>query len=202
MSSLLKKIFKRGSNRNYITIVSGLPRSGTSMMMKMLEAGGIEVVTDNIRKADEDNPKGYYEFEKAKKIKEDKSWLDDCKNKVVKMVSMLLFNLPSDRKYRVVFMRRNMKEILASQRKMLQRLDKEDNDVSDKEMAKNFERHLRDIINWLDKQENIDVLYVNYNEIIADPKDNIRRLNKFFGNILDIKKMMTVVDKNLYRQRK
>ena len=109
---------------NNITIVSGLPRSGTSMMMKMLEAGGLEAVTDEIRKADEDNPKGYYEFEKVKKIKEDSSWLEDVKGKVVKMVSMLLYDLPSDYSYKIIFMRREMNEILASQTKMLGRKGK------------------------------------------------------------------------------
>ena len=104
-----------------ITIVSGLPRSGTSMMMRMLEAGGMEVVTDNIRKANGDNPHGYFEFEKVKKIKEDSSWLDETFGKVFKMVSMLLYELPSDKNYKIIFMKRNMKEIMASQRIMLKK---------------------------------------------------------------------------------
>ena len=100
-----------------VNIVSGLPRSGTSMMMKMLEAGGIEPLIDHIRKADIDNPKGYYEFERVKQIKEDQEWLDDAVGKVVKMVSMLLLDLPPGYNYKIVFTRREMKEILASQRK-------------------------------------------------------------------------------------
>ena len=90
-------------------------------MMKMLEAGGMDVVVDHIRKADEDNPLGYYEFEKVKRIKEDASWLDDTRGKVFKMVSMLLYDLPADRQYRVIFMKRKMAEMLASQRRMLDR---------------------------------------------------------------------------------
>src|SRR5262245_30589474 len=102
-----------------VTIVSGLPRSGTSMMMKMLEAGGLDPVTDNIRTADEDNPKGYYELEKVMELKNDKSWVPDAKGKVIKVISALLQDLPGDHAYRVVFMQRNMHEVLASQRQML-----------------------------------------------------------------------------------
>jgi len=117
-----------------ITIVSGLPRSGTSMMMNMLEKGGMEALTDNIRKADEDNPKGYFEFEKVKKIKEDSSWLEKTRGKVFKMVSMLLYELPLTYKYRIIFMKRDMDEMLSSQRKMLEREGKEGN--TDDEMGK------------------------------------------------------------------
>ena len=114
-------------NKKEIIVVSGLPRSGTSMMMQMLEAGGLPIVTDHIRKADEDNPRGYYELEKVKKIKEDPSWLADCHGKAFKMVSALLYFLPKSRKFKVIFMKRNIEEMLASQRLMLMRLGKDDN---------------------------------------------------------------------------
>ncbi|HYH50718.1 MAG TPA: sulfotransferase family protein, partial [Acidimicrobiia bacterium] len=104
-----------------IGIVSGLPRCGTSMMMAMLAAGGLPLLVDNVREADEDNPRGYYEFEAVKHMKEDTSWLADAGGKVVKMVSALLTDLPGGHPYRVVFMERNMAEILASQRTMLSR---------------------------------------------------------------------------------
>ena len=110
----------------FMAIVSGLPRSGTSMMMQMLEAGGMEVLTDGIRQANEDNPRGYYEFERVKQIKEDPGWLEEAQGKVVKMVSMLLFDLPAGYRYRIVFMRREMREILTSQRVMLERLGQGD----------------------------------------------------------------------------
>src|ERR1700730_19121643 len=105
-----------------VIIVSDLPRSGTSLMMQMLENGGVEVVTDNIRTADTDNPKGYYEFEKVKKIKEDASWLPATRGKAFKMVSQLLYDLPVGEKYRIIFMERDLDEVLASQEKMLERL--------------------------------------------------------------------------------
>lgn len=184
-----------------ITIVSGLPRSGTSLMMKMLEAGGMDVVTDNIRKADVDNPKGYFEFEKAKKIKEDSSWLEQTKGKVFKMVSMLLLDLPLDKKYKIIFMKRDMEEMLASQKKMLKRLNKKPGEDDDKKMAEYFIKHLHKTEKWLAQQENIDILYISYNDIIQDPDKGAETVNQFLENMFDVEKMANVVDKSLYRNR-
>jgi hypothetical protein len=116
-------MFSKRKNKDLaerIVVVSGLPRSGTSMMMKMLEAGGIPVLTDYEREADEDNPKGYFEFERVKNLKDgDDAWLPQAKGKVVKVIAALLTDLPSSYEYEVIFMRRAMPEILASQRQML-----------------------------------------------------------------------------------
>src|SRR5438270_5105425 len=107
-----------------IIIVSGLPRSGTSLMMQMLDQGGVEVLTDNIRTADTDNPRGYYEFEKVKKIKQDASWLPQTRGKAFKMVSQLLYDLPASEQYLIIFMERDLDEMLLSQEKMLERLNR------------------------------------------------------------------------------
>jgi len=189
-----------------VNIVSGLPRSGTSMMMKMLEAGGVELLIDHIRTADEDNPKGYYEFEKVKQIKEDTSWLDDAAGRVVKMVSMLLPELPPDRHYRVVFMRREMKEILASQRVMERRGGKRTSEgaeaeTEDRTMAELFRKHLIKVHRFLETADNIDLLYVRYNDILAEPRPVAEEINRFFGGTLDADRMCAVVDPSLYRQR-
>lgn len=189
-------------NSNVVTIVSGLPRSGTSMMMKMLEAGGIPVLIDNIRQADEDNPKGYYEFERVKQVKEDTGWLEDAKGKVVKMVSMLLMDLPPEHSYHIVFMRRKMEEILASQKQMLIRSGKPANAVPDEKMAQLFEKHLNQVFSWLARQPNMRVIYINYNDMLANPAENITKVNQFFDGQLDTQQMMGVIDKALYRQRK
>ena len=202
MKSIFKKFFKTEEKDDFITIVSGLPRSGTSMMMQMLEAGGLGIVTDNIRKPDEDNPRGYYEFERVKKIKEDKSWLDECRGKAVKMVSMLLYDLPLDKKYKIIFMKREMEEMLASQRVMLERLGQKGGDVSDEEMGKKFEKHLRQVEEWLAKQENIDVLYVKYNDVLNDSQKYAEMVSKFLGRNLNVEKMANVIERSLYRQRK
>ena len=183
-----------------ITIVSGLPRSGTSVMMGMLEAGGMDVAVDNIREADEDNPKGYYELEKVKDIKSDYSWLDNVQGKVVKMVSMLLYELPSTRDYNIIFMQRDIGEILASQRTMLQRKGNR-SDINEEEMGKLFNRHLEEIENWLAGQKNMRVFYINYKNVIEDPRNIAQVINHFLNETLNIEKMVETVDKSLYRQR-
>lgn len=199
MLSFINKIFR--SKNNEIIIVSGLPRSGTSMMMQILERGGLEIMTDNIRKADKDNPKGYYEFEKVKEIEKDVSWLPACRGKVVKMVSLLLFDLPDNYMYKVVFMQRNMDEILFSQKKMLQRLNTEDGQ-EDEKVRDGYEKHLGKIKQWLQEKKNFQVYYISYNHILKDPKTHIKALNDFFNNHLNEQQMLTVIDHSLYRQRK
>lgn len=189
-------------DEDLVTIVSGLPRSGTSMMMRMLEAGGIPVLTDEIREADADNPKGYYEFERVKQIEHDKAWLEDAQGKVVKMISQLLKHLPPRYTYKVVFMRRKMEEILASQRKMLVRRNEQTNKISDEQMAALFRKHLQRVEAWLAEQPNFDVLYISYNDIIAEPVAQAERIGEFFDGALDVEAMASVVNPSLYRQRR
>ena len=189
-------------NREAITIVSGLPRSGTSMMMKMLEAGGLTPLTDHIRQADADNPKGYYEFERVKKLREnDTAWLPDAEGKVVKIIASLLPHLPPTHEYRVVFMRRAMTEILASQRQMLIRRGEDPDKVSNEEMAALFERHLQQVDAWIAKQPHVKRIDVDYNQVLAAPEAEAARINHFLGGELDAEKMAGVVDPALYRQR-
>jgi hypothetical protein len=186
-----------------VVIVSGLPRSGTSMMMKMLEAGGQAILTDNLREADANNPKGYYEFERVKNMKDgDLAWMPDAVGKVVKIVTGLIAFLPPDYNYKVIFMRRDLNEILASQKKMLGRLGKEDDNIPDDKMAKVYEEHLKESRAWLFRQPNVETLYVNYNTMLADPTALLKTINAFLGGAMDVKKMAAVVDKELYRERK
>jgi hypothetical protein len=185
-----------------ITIVSGLPRSGTSMLMKMLEAGGLKPLTDEIRKADTDNPKGYYEFERVKKLETDKAWLPEAKGRVVKIISMLLQHLPPDYSYKVIFIRRDIREVLASQKQMLIRRGEATDKVSDDEMAAMYESHLRRVETWLGSQPAFQVLYINHRDIMTNPDRAGRDINSFLGGHLDVGKMAAVVDEALYRQRK
>ena len=185
-----------------IIIVSGLPRSGTSMMMKILEAGGLPIMTDQIRSPDEDNPKGYYEFERVKQLpKGDKGWLKNAKGKVVKVISALLQHLPTDYHYKVVFMQRNIEEVLASQHKMLVRRGQTANKTNDDKMSALFQKHLQKIQRWLTEQPNFSVLYINYNDVLAHPQQHIKQLNQFFDDSLNQNKMLAVVDPTLYRNR-
>lgn len=185
-----------------ITIVSGLPRSGTSMMMRMLDKGGLPVITDEIRQADIDNPLGYYEFEKVKTLRDDKSWLPDCRGKVFKMVSMLLYHLPDNEQYRIVFMRREMKEILASERKMLERLNKPFDPDREAEVEMLFEKHLKDIQPWLAKRDHFQVSYIFYNNLLKKPDEELTKIVDLLGDEISIDAMKEVIDPNLYRQRK
>lgn len=184
-----------------IAVVSGLPRSGTSMMMKMLEAGGLGVLTDYIREADSDNPRGYYEFERVKQLEHDREWLKDAEGKAVKIISQLLRHLPPDYFYKVVFMRREMDEILASQRRMLVRRGEATDTIPDDRLAALFRQHVERVEDWLDGQPNFDVIYVSYNRILEEPHEQARRVAEFFSGALDVEAMTSVVDPELYRQR-
>ena len=198
------RLFNRNnSTGDFITIVSGLPRSGTSMMMRMLETGGLPVMTDHIRTPDESNPRGYYELEQVKKLKEGNAeWVSEGKGKVVKIISALLEFLPPNHQYRVVFMQRNMDEILASQREMLLRRGEPADQVSDEHIAGLYQQHLTRITDWLAGQPNIKVLYLHYNKILEDPRTPISRLCDFLQPFaLDQSRMLGVVESSLYRQR-
>lgn len=184
-----------------IYIVSGLPRSGTSMMMRMLEAGGLETVVDNIRTADDDNPRGYYEFETVKKIEEDTSWLPDARGKVVKTISMLLQHLPPDYAYKIVFMERQIEQVLASQAKMLVRRNETGGGIDDPAMAAMFGKHLEKIRVWIDAQPNMDVVYIPYGDTVDNPAGTAELLKDFTGRDLDTTAMVDAVDPSLHRNR-
>jgi hypothetical protein len=185
-----------------IVIVSGLPRSGTSMMMKMLAAGGIEPLMDNFRAADDDNPKGYFEFERVKQIEHDKAWLADAGGRAVKLISALLKHLPSSYNYKVIFMRRAMSEILASQRQMLLRRGEFADAVPDEKMAAMFDKHIAQVESWLATQPNIETVYVSYNEVMKDPRPHAERINAFLRGSLNVEAMAEVADRSLYRQKR
>jgi hypothetical protein len=189
-----------------IIVVSGLPRSGTSMMMKMLEAGGAEIVTDAIRSADEDNPKGYFELERVKELDktDDKAWVQDCRGKVVKVISFLLRDLPDDNYYKVLFMRRHFDEIMASQHKMEVRRGEAGTDADrsgDAAMIQNYKIHLKKTEFLLSEQENFRALDVDYRGVLDSPAEHARRVRRFLGMDLDVRQMVGVVDKALYRNR-
>jgi hypothetical protein len=202
---MLKKIFGTTSPKNdrgkTILVVSGLPRSGTSMMMNMLVEGGVQVVSDAIRNADEDNPNGYFEYEPVKQLSEGQNeWLTEADHKVVKVISALLEYLPANHHYKILFMERDIKEILASQRKMLDRR-KDESKVSDIELESQFRKHLADIKYWLARQPNMEILYVDYNQLVANPEDVCPKIADFIGLPVDQAKMRSIPNERLYRNR-
>jgi RNase adaptor protein for sRNA GlmZ degradation len=185
-----------------IVIVSGLPRSGTSMMMKVLEAGGLPVVIDGLRAADPDNPEGYYEFERVKELdKGGTAWVADAQGKAVKVISALLEYLPTDYDYRVIFMHRKIEEVLNSQRKMLARRGEPIDAVSDAEMAALFAKHVAKVKAWLREQPNFAVLEIDYNAMLIDPDPHVRIVNQFIDNALDEEAMAKMINPDLYRNR-
>ncbi|MEI6970865.1 MAG: sulfotransferase domain-containing protein [bacterium] len=184
-----------------ITIVSGLPRSGTSLMMQMLVAGGLPALTDGTRQPDENNPKGYFELEAVKHTREDASWLNETNGKCVKVVSILLYDLPRDRRYNIIFMTRNMEEILASQAAMLRVRNVHDTS-KDEDMRRCFEAHLLKLERRLAEQENVTVFYCDYNELIRMPEHQAIKIRDFLDINLNTQAMMAVVDPKLHRQKK
>lgn len=203
MIEKIKRLICRIRFGEPVILVSGLPRSGTSMMMKMLESGGFKILTDKERVADEDNPKGYFEYEKVKELDKtnDKEWVSGLRGTVVKIISQLLKHLPPNNNYKVIFMIRNLDEVMASQTKMLYRRGEPVDSDKDAEMKSLFERHLFQSKYWLNRQPNFEVLYLNYRDILKDPINNAQKISQFFDGKPDFEKMAAVVDPNLYRNR-
>ena len=191
------------SNKDAVIIVSGLPRSGTSMMMAMLEAGGIPILSDGERKPDDDNPKGYFEFERVKKLNDgDLGWLKDARGKAVKIISYLLMKLPETHTYRVIFIHRNLDEILASQRKMLINRGEDPDKISEDEMKALLIKHLQQVDEWIANQPNFERIDVDYNRLLEEPEVDIHRITEFLDNSVDAKILKSVIDPRLHRQRR
>jgi sulfotransferase family protein len=201
VNKLFSGIVKKPVSNRPIIVVSGLPRSGTSMMMKILAEGGLPVIADQSRIADEDNPNGYFELEMVKQMAEGNvAWLADAGGKAVKVISGLLEHLPQEYSYQVIFMEREIKEILVSQRKMLAHRDEEFK-VADDEIEQQFRRHLSALKPWLVRQPNMKILYVSYTALLKDPPLHCRRLIEFTGIPLDLGRMLSVPSGELYRNR-
>jgi predicted AlkP superfamily phosphohydrolase/phosphomutase len=202
MSNLFTNLRRRLQFGPAIIVVTGLPRSGTSMVMRMLQAGGVEVTTDGERQADEDNPLGYFEVERVKRLAQeaDKSWLSQSRGKAIKVISHLLQSLPHDNYYKVILCERDLGEVLSSQNVMLQRRS-EENPIDDSAARAHYERHLAHIRIFMKVKRNMEFLPVRYDEAIREPRMFARRLNDFLGGHLNVERMVEVVDSRLYRNR-
>ncbi len=171
------------STSDFVTVVTGLPRSGTSMMMQMLDAGGLSLLTDGQRAADEDNPRGYLEFEKTKSLRSNNSWLTDAKGKAVKVIAQLLEHLPQEN-YRLIFMQRDLSEILSSQRTMLLRSGKQGARLADEQLKNLFSKQLLCIDKMLEARE-IQLLRISYRACVESPQAVAAEVNRFLGGGLD-----------------
>jgi predicted AlkP superfamily phosphohydrolase/phosphomutase len=203
MSNLISNLRRRFQFGAPVIVVTGLPRSGTSMVMRMLQAGGVEVTTDGERQADEDNPLGYFEVERVKRLaqEQDKTWLSQSRGKAIKVISHLLQSLPHENYYKVILCERDLGEVLKSQNVMLQRRE-QPNPIEDSEAREHYERHLAHIRIFMKIKRNMDFLPVRYDEAISSPRTFAERLNAFLGGRLNVDRMVQVVDSKLYRNRK
>ena len=186
-----------------IVVVSGLPRSGTSMAMKMLAAGGMPILTDGIRQADESNPRGYYELEAVKELhtQQDTAWLADARGKAVKVVSFLLTWLPEGYNYRVVFMQRDLREVIASETTMLHKRGQDTPTTTEEQTIAVYQQHLQKVERFLSSRSCFSIMKLNYRDALERPDDAARRLRDFVGHSLNVEEMARVADPALYRNR-
>ena len=207
MMSFVEGLYRRLRFGKPIVVVSGLPRSGTSMTMKMLEAGGVPIVTDGKRTADESNPKGYFEFEPVMRLHEDpdKRWLVEARGKAVKIISFLLASLPETHNYKVIFMHRDLHEVMASQSKMLEKRGESqgaDADADDDALLTSYQKDVEKTKCLLARRSCFDVLDVDYKAVLDDPAGAAVRIDAFVGGGFDTGAMAAVVDQELYRNRR
>lgn len=185
-----------------VIIVSGLPRSGTSMMMQMLESAGLNIYTDKLRTADDNNPKGYYEHENVKGLHHNKKWLKECDGKVVKVISNLLPELPLNKKYKVIMMERELEEILSSQRRMIKKLGKKIvEETYPLQLIQKLEQSVKEAKAWAQRQPHVELLLVNYTDVIQHPFVEAMRVSEFLGHEVLPEQMVKIVDPKLYREK-
>jgi hypothetical protein len=184
-----------------ITIVSGLPRSGTSLMMQMLVAGGMTPLSDGERAADADNPRGYLEWERIKTLPNDPACITHAEGKVVKVISRLLLSLPPGHEYRVIFMQRPLPEVLASQDQMMHRRGTYREGANPPAMAAAFEKHLREVVAWMGSKPDVKSIRVEYHNALKEPERISTEIAGFLGVLLNVEAMIAQVDASLYRNR-
>ena len=198
----MKSLLRRFTRGRPIIVVSGLPRSGTSLAMQMLAAGGVPIATDGVRHADESNPRGYFELEHVKALASggDTGWLSDARGKAVKIVSPLLTHLPDAYDYQIVFMHRDLDEVIASQNALLDARH-EPRGAPDERMRAHYLAHLQQIERFLARRPGFSALTVHFADVVSDPLDESQRINAFLGGGLDVARMAAVADPALYRRR-
>ncbi len=183
--------------KDQIIVVSGLPRSGTSLMMQMLDKGGIDILTDKKRKADESNPKGYYEYEPVMSLHKDNSWLDKSKDKAVKIVAPLLKQMDFQFRYKIIFMIRDLDEVIKSQQKMIGR----DPDIFPVKLYNAYVEQLKFIEKWKEKEPGVELIYIDYKDVLNKPQEAINKIETFLGVPLKKEEMAKCIDKSLYRNK-
>lgn len=188
-----------------IVVVSGLPRSGTSMMMRMLAAGGVPTVEDGVRAADISNPRGYFEFEPVKGLDRqgaDTSWLADARGKAVKVISWLVTWLPEDYNYDLILMERDLDEVMRSQRQMLERRGEPAPETDLTRTRETLASHLAQLDRFLAVRACFRTLRVSYRTTVEQPTESAARVAAFLGRPVNQAAMVDAVDRELYRNRR
>lgn len=180
-----------------IVIVSGLPRSGTSLMMQMLDKGGMDVLVDGNRKADDSNPKGYYEYKPVMSLQKDNSWLHEAKDKTVKIVAPLLRSIDPQYRYKIIFMKRDLDEVIKSQRKMLRK----DTDTFPVQLFNSYRKHLEVVNSWKENEPGVELIYLDYKDVLDDPNIAVDKVASFLGVDLKKNEMVKCIDRSLYRNK-
>jgi hypothetical protein len=183
-----------------IVVVSGLPRSGTSLLMQMLKAGGLPVLTDGLRVADEDNPRGYFEWEPAKRLPREPELIRMAEGKAVKIVSSLLWALPPGYEYRVLYMERPLAEVAASQVAMIRRHGGAA-PLEGEALVRALAAHQQQVLALVRQIPGVALCTVRYHDVLADPFQQAGRIADFLGMPLDCEAMARQADRRLYRQR-
>ena len=184
-----------------IIVVSGLPRSGTSMMMQILHTGGLDVMTDDVRAPDDSNPRGYFEYEPVKALARTADWVAAAEGKVVKVIAQLVPRLPSGHEYAILFMNRDLDEILSSQTAMLARLGRQGGALDPQSLKTVFERQLASAVAFAESRSDMRSLTVDYARVLQDPAASIESIKAFLGVNLDVAQAAAAVDPALYRER-
>jgi len=184
-----------------IYVVSGLPRSGTSLAMQMLAAGGLPVLSDGLRPSDSNNPRGYHEWEKIKQLPQDPACIAEAEGKAVKVISSLLMSLPGGHEYRVLFMTRPLEEVVASQSVMITNLGTRGPSLPAQTMMAALKAHRNQVLAWLKTRQDIPVKELDYHALLADPPARAAQIASFFDLPLDTEAMAKQVDPALHRQR-
>ncbi len=198
----MERVEKINRGSQPVIIVSGLPRSGTSMMMQMLSAGGVEILTDKKRNADESNPKGYFEYEQVKTLEHNNNWVKFARGKAVKVISHLLFHLPPKYNYKIILMIRNIKEVIDSQNKMLLKDGKHTTNLQSSKLETLFIQNLIEVASWNSNNYNVEITKVDYHDVINNARTTAKEVSTFLNLPLNEERMTNVVDKKLYRSKK
>lgn len=186
---------------HFITVVSGIPRSGTSLMMQMLGAGGADLLVDGLREPSEDNPRGFFEYEPVRDLRQDASWVFKAQGMAIKIIALMLDSLPRNLSYKVVLMRRDLREVVASQAKMLERLGQRGPGLDADALIGLFQRQMEDAERLLQQDPAFEGMTLDYGELIREPDAAASRVDTFLGRTLDVRAMAAVIDPALHRQR-